>query len=80
VAPDEVFTIASIDFILREGGDGYIALEQPFTTLGITYQQSLAQRFEQLATVTAANYPDISLANDLRTRFGPVGTFTVTFP
>jgi 2',3'-cyclic-nucleotide 2'-phosphodiesterase (5'-nucleotidase family) len=80
VAPDASFTIASIDFILRGGGDGYFSLEQPFTTLGITYQQSLAQRFEQLGTVTATAYPDISLANDLRTRFGPVGTFTVTFP
>jgi 2',3'-cyclic-nucleotide 2'-phosphodiesterase (5'-nucleotidase family) len=79
-APDEVFTIASIDFILRSGGDGYLSLEQPFTTLGITYQQSLAQRFEDLGTVTAATYPDISVNADVRTRFGPVGTFTVTHP
>lgn len=80
VAPDAVFTIASIDFILRGGGDGYFSLAQPFTTLGITYQQSLAQRFEQLGTVTAATYPDLTVNNDLRTRFGPVGTFTVTHP
>jgi 5'-nucleotidase / UDP-sugar diphosphatase len=61
MAPDQVFTIASIDFILRDGGDGYFSLEQPFTTLGITYQQSLAQRFQELGTVTAADYPDISV-------------------
>ena len=79
IAPDEVFTIASIDFILRDGGDGYFSLEQPFTTLGITYQQSLAQRFESLGTVTAAQYPNISIAPaNTHTRFGPIGSFTVT--
>jgi 2',3'-cyclic-nucleotide 2'-phosphodiesterase (5'-nucleotidase family) len=80
VAPDALFTIASIDFILRGGGDGYFSLRQPFTTLGITYQQSLAQRFEELGTVTAATYPDISVDADLRTRFGPAETFSVTLP
>jgi 5'-nucleotidase / UDP-sugar diphosphatase len=79
LAPDEVFTLASIDFILRDGGDGYFSLEQPFTTLGITYQQSLAQRFSDLGTVTAADYPNISIAPaDTYTRFGPIGSFTVT--
>jgi 2',3'-cyclic-nucleotide 2'-phosphodiesterase (5'-nucleotidase family) len=78
VAPDEVFTIASIDFILRDGGDGYFSLEQPFTTLGITYQQSLAQRFETLGTVTATDYPDVSINANTHTRFGPIGSFTVT--
>jgi len=80
VAPDAVFTIASIDFLLRGGGDGYLSLDQPFTTLGITYQQALAERFEQLGTVTVSDYPDLSVDNDLRTRFGPVGTFPVTQP
>jgi 5'-nucleotidase / UDP-sugar diphosphatase len=78
MAPDQVFTIASIDFILRDGGDGYFSLEQPFTTLGITYQQSLAQRFQDLGTVTAADYPDISVGTSTFTRFGPIGEFTVT--
>ena len=75
VGGDEVFTMASIVFILSSGGDGYFSLEQPFTTLGITYQQSLAQRFEELGVVTATDYPDLSVDADDRTRFGPVGQF-----
>jgi 5'-nucleotidase / UDP-sugar diphosphatase len=78
VAPDEIFTIASIDFILRDGGDGYTSLAVPITTTTITYQQSLADRFIELGTVTAADYPDVSVNADTFTRFGPVGSFTVT--
>jgi 2',3'-cyclic-nucleotide 2'-phosphodiesterase (5'-nucleotidase family) len=80
MAPDEVFTIASIDFILRDGGDGYFSLEQPFTTLGITYQQSLRQRFEALGTVSSADYPDLTVDHDRYTRFGPVDEFSVEHP
>jgi 5'-nucleotidase / UDP-sugar diphosphatase len=45
VAPDEAFTMASISFIFDGGGDGYFALDLPYTTLGFTYQQALYNRF-----------------------------------
>jgi 2',3'-cyclic-nucleotide 2'-phosphodiesterase (5'-nucleotidase family) len=78
VAPDQIFTIASIDFILRDGGDGYASLAVPITTTTVTYQRSLADRFIELGTVTAADYPDVSVNANTFTRFGPVGSFTVT--
>jgi 5'-nucleotidase len=77
VAGDATFTMASISFIFSDGGDGYVDLALPFTTLGFTYQQALADRFEALGTVTAADYPDLTVDADLRRRFGPVGTLTV---
>jgi 2',3'-cyclic-nucleotide 2'-phosphodiesterase (5'-nucleotidase family) len=59
VVPGASIVVATIDFLAR-GGDQYPFLELPFTTLGITYQQALA---EQLVTVlgglvTAADYPE----------------------
>jgi 5'-nucleotidase / UDP-sugar diphosphatase len=77
-APDETFAIASIDFILRDGGDGYVSLAVPISTTTITYQQSLASWLEELGTVTAADYPDVSIATSLRTRFGPIAEFPLT--
>jgi 2',3'-cyclic-nucleotide 2'-phosphodiesterase (5'-nucleotidase family) len=72
LAPEEVFTLASIDFILRDGGDGYVDLEVPILTTTITYQQSLAWYLEALGTVTATDYPDVSVSTSVRTRFGPI--------
>jgi 2',3'-cyclic-nucleotide 2'-phosphodiesterase (5'-nucleotidase family) len=82
MTPDATFTMATIDFILSGGGDGYLSLNLPFTTLGFTYQQALFNRFATLGTVTAADYPDLTVNVDpnappIFTRFGPVGFFTV---
>ena len=54
----EDVTIATIDF-LAAGNDGYDMFEAyDFTTLGISYQQSLADHIEGLGTITAAEYGD----------------------
>jgi 5'-nucleotidase / UDP-sugar diphosphatase len=77
VAGSEMFTIASIDFLLG-GQDGYVMFEaEDLTRLGVTYQQSLADYITDLGTVTAADYPDLTVDNDTYTRFGPVGTFNL---
>ncbi|MGF1599124.1 MAG: bifunctional metallophosphatase/5'-nucleotidase [Acidimicrobiales bacterium] len=77
VAPGEVFTIVAADFLLN-GGDGYFSLDDsPFTALGVTYQQALASQLMALGTVTAAQYPDISVNEDDFTRFGPVDRFSI---
>jgi 5'-nucleotidase len=53
-------TIATIDFLAR-GGDEYPYRGAPFTTLGATYQQALANYIEDAAglngTISAADYP-----------------------
>lgn len=51
-------TIATIDFLAR-GGDLYPYRGAPFTTLGVTYQQSLANYIEQglAGIISAADYP-----------------------
>lgn len=77
VAADAVFTMASISFIFADGGDGYVSLRLPFTTLGFTYQQALADRFESLGVVTSMTYPDVSVNADTFTRFGPVDRFSI---
>jgi 5'-nucleotidase len=48
--------LAIVDFLAR-GGDQYPLADLPFTTLGVTYQQSLAEFVTQLGTVSAAEYP-----------------------
>ncbi|MFP4635812.1 MAG: 5'-nucleotidase C-terminal domain-containing protein, partial [Nitriliruptoraceae bacterium] len=75
-AGDETFTLASIDFLLG-GNDGYDMFEgKDVTTLGRTYQQSLADYFEQLGTVEESDYPDLTVNEDRYWRFGPEdGTF-----
>jgi 2',3'-cyclic-nucleotide 2'-phosphodiesterase (5'-nucleotidase family) len=82
VGGDEMFTIASIDFILRSGGDGYFSLEVPFTTIGISYQRALFEQFVRLGTVTEAQYPDVSGTTEgstpFFTRFGPVTGFSLS--
>jgi 2',3'-cyclic-nucleotide 2'-phosphodiesterase (5'-nucleotidase family) len=79
VAGAETFVIASIDFILRDGGDGYDSLDigSGIMTTTITYQQSLADKFMDLGTVTAADYPDVSVSTSTYTRFGPSDLFPV---
>jgi 5'-nucleotidase/UDP-sugar diphosphatase len=58
IVSSEPVTIATIDF-LAAGNDGYDMFEAyDFTTLGISYQQALADYLAALGTVTAAEYPD----------------------
>lgn len=71
VSTDPV-TIATIDF-LAAGNDGYDMFEAyDFTTVGISYQQSLADHLRTLGTVTAAEYADPVDPAD-RTRIVPAG-------
>jgi 5'-nucleotidase len=64
-------TVATIDF-LAAGNDGYDMFEPyDFTVVGVSYQQSLANRLESLGTVTAADYADpVDVAD--RTRIIPL--------
>jgi 5'-nucleotidase len=58
VVPGPDLSLATIDFLAR-GGDGYPFGGAPFTSLGVTYQQALADyiQVELGGTVTAADYP-----------------------
>jgi 5'-nucleotidase len=49
--------VAIVDFLAR-GGDQYPLNDLAFTTLGVTYQQSLAEYVTNLGTITAAGYPE----------------------
>ena len=79
VAPAETFWFVTNDFTFR-GGDNYPLADVPFTTLGVTYQQALAERVSALGTITAADYPDLTIENDTYRRFGPLGLFTIPSP
>jgi len=72
LVPDaEDVTIATIDF-LAAGNDGYDMFEAyDFTTLGISYQQALADYMEGLGTITTDQYSDPVNAAD-RERIIPV--------
>lgn len=52
-------TVATIDFLAR-GGDEYPFNDAPFTTLGVTYQQALANYIENGlgGLISAADYPE----------------------
>ena len=54
-------TVATIDFLAR-GGDEYPFRDAPFTILGVSYQQALANYLQDPAglngTVTSVDYPD----------------------
>ncbi|MEO1007670.1 MAG: 5'-nucleotidase C-terminal domain-containing protein [Planctomycetota bacterium] len=52
-------TIAIVDFLAR-GGDQYPFRGAPFTSVGVTYQQSLADQIENrlAGLITAADYPE----------------------
>jgi 5'-nucleotidase/UDP-sugar diphosphatase len=64
-------TVATIDF-LAQGQDGYNMFEPyDFTTVGVSYQQSLSQYLQGLGTVTAAEYTD-PVAPAQRTRLVPL--------
>jgi 5'-nucleotidase / UDP-sugar diphosphatase len=70
-AADEDFTVAGLNFTLN-GGDGF-PFDGSFTTLGLTDQQVLQGYLGSLGTVTAADYPDLTVEEDRYRRFGPVG-------
>ncbi|WP_052667811.1 5'-nucleotidase C-terminal domain-containing protein [Nitriliruptor alkaliphilus] len=76
-AAAEVFTIASIDFLL-DGGDGYFEDLDFDRVAGVTYQQSLANLIQRESPINASNYPDLTVDEDEYTRWGPVSEFTVT--
>jgi 5'-nucleotidase / UDP-sugar diphosphatase len=58
VQPGDPLDIATIDF-LANGGDQYPFRGAPFTTLGVTYQQALADyiEFGLSGLISAADYP-----------------------
>ena len=59
IVPGPALNIATIDF-LAKGGDQYPYRGAPFTTLGVTYQQSLANYIVQGlgGLISAADYPE----------------------
>ncbi len=59
VVPGDPVTIATIDFLAR-GGDEYPYGGAPFTTIGVSYQQALANYITDGlgGTITAADYPE----------------------
>lgn len=64
VVPGPGITIATIDFLARDG-DGYVFSPVPFTSLGVTYQQALSNYLTTPiadgglgGNVTAAQYPE----------------------
>jgi 2',3'-cyclic-nucleotide 2'-phosphodiesterase (5'-nucleotidase family) len=77
VAPDATFWFVTNDFTFR-GGDDYPLDDLDFTTMGITYQQALAERVSSLGTITAVDYPDLTVNADTYRRFGPVGSFAIS--
>jgi 5'-nucleotidase / UDP-sugar diphosphatase len=72
VGGNEDFVLASIDFLLG-GGDAYPFDGLDFTRVGVTYQLALENHLRALGTVTAADYPDLTVDEDRYQRFGPVG-------
>ena len=52
-------TVATIDFLAR-GGDGYPFMDAPFTTVGVTYQQALANYLigPLGGVISSSNYPE----------------------
>jgi 5'-nucleotidase len=80
VAPDATFWFVTNDFTFR-GGDNYPLDDVSFTTLGVTYQTALSDWVEELGVITAADYPNLTVAPaDTYRRFGPVGSFTIPAP
>ncbi|UCH26078.1 MAG: 5'-nucleotidase C-terminal domain-containing protein [Trueperaceae bacterium] len=59
VVPGPGLTVSTIDFLAR-GGDQYPFRGAPFTTLGVTYQQALADYIQMGlgGVVSAADYPE----------------------
>jgi 5'-nucleotidase len=59
VVPGPDLTVATIDFLAR-GGDQYPFRGAPFTTLGVTYQQALANYIVDGLSeiISAADYPE----------------------
>jgi 5'-nucleotidase len=65
------FTVAGLNFTLA-GGDDY-PFDGDFDELGITDQQVFRGYLETLGTVTAGQYPNLTIDEDRYLRFGPVG-------
>jgi 5'-nucleotidase len=59
VVPGPDLTVATIDFLAR-GGDGYHFNDAPFTVIGVSYQQALANYLMGPlgGSITAAQYPE----------------------
>jgi 5'-nucleotidase len=57
---DTTFNVATIDFLAR-GGDGYDFGGLPFTTLGVTYEQSMLNFLAGPlgGQITEAEYPNV---------------------
>jgi 5'-nucleotidase len=60
VPVDTTFNVATIDFLAR-GGDGYDFGGLPFTTLGVTYEQSMLNFLAGPlgGQITEAEYPNV---------------------
>jgi 5'-nucleotidase/UDP-sugar diphosphatase len=81
VLPDApTVDVASIDFLIREspagsglGGDEYPWGGLPFTSVGVTYQQALANYVEQglQGQITATDYPEGGEGRVFATAFDP---------
>jgi 5'-nucleotidase len=59
--PAVTFDVATIDFLAR-GGDGYNFGGLPFTTLGVTYEQSMLNYLAGplAGSITEAQYPNVT--------------------
>ncbi len=59
VLPGDTLTVATIDFLAR-GGDGYPFMGAPFTSVGVSYQQALANYITGPlgGLISAADYPE----------------------
>jgi 5'-nucleotidase / UDP-sugar diphosphatase len=73
VAGSQQFVIASINFLF-DGGDAYPFDDDiTYQQLPVTYQQALLERISNVGTITANDYPDLTVNFDRYDRFGPVG-------
>ena len=61
VVPGPDIVVATIDFLAR-GGDEYPFRDEPFTVLGVSYQQALSNYIQDAAglngLISAADYPE----------------------
>ena len=72
-AGSQDFAIASVNFLLDGGDDFPFPADLDYSQMPVTYQEALAERIADLGTITAADYPDLTVDEDRYDRFGPVG-------
>ncbi len=72
-AGSEEFAIASVNFLLDGGDDFPFPEDLEYNQMPVTYQEALAERVADLGTITAEDYPDLTVDEDRYDRFGPVG-------